>query len=105
MRQFRRNDARTAAGSWVVRRSPAALTDARAAGSDDTPPRPTDGRCNDFGREAFPDRPLAGYMIGLLAVGFAANELIRPVHPRHHEPPAPGARSAAGSATPKGAEQ
>ncbi|MGY4958086.1 OFA family MFS transporter [Streptomyces nigrescens] len=44
-------------------------------------------------------------MIGLLAVGFAANELIRPVHPRHHEPPAPGARSAAGTATPKGAEQ
>ncbi|MEW2114077.1 OFA family MFS transporter [Streptomyces sp. NPDC005474] len=29
-------------------------------------------------------------MIGLLAVGFAANELIRPVHPRHHIPaPAP----------------
>ncbi|MGH3323919.1 MAG: L-lactate MFS transporter [Streptomyces sp.] len=27
-------------------------------------------------------------MIGLLAVGFIANELIRPVHPRHHEPPA-----------------
>jgi MFS family permease len=27
-------------------------------------------------------------MIGLLAVGFLANELIRPVHPRHHEPPA-----------------
>ncbi|WP_042802483.1 OFA family MFS transporter [Streptomyces sp. C] len=26
-------------------------------------------------------------MIGLLAVGFAANELVRPVHPRHHEPP------------------
>ncbi|MEU6811461.1 OFA family MFS transporter [Streptomyces sp. NPDC046831] len=25
-------------------------------------------------------------MIGLLAVGFAANELIRPVHPRHHVP-------------------
>ncbi|WP_399095788.1 OFA family MFS transporter [Streptomyces sp. BBFR2] len=25
-------------------------------------------------------------MIALLAVGFAANELIRPVHPRHHEP-------------------
>lgn len=27
-------------------------------------------------------------MIGLLAVGFVANELVRPVHPRHHEPPA-----------------
>ncbi|MFJ9418083.1 OFA family MFS transporter [Streptomyces sp. NPDC101227] len=26
-------------------------------------------------------------MIGLLVTGFAANELIRPVHPRHHEPP------------------
>lgn len=26
-------------------------------------------------------------MIGLLAVGFVANELVRPVHPRHHEPP------------------
>ncbi|MEU9122997.1 OFA family MFS transporter [Streptomyces sp. NPDC048506] len=25
-------------------------------------------------------------MIGLLLVGFVANELIRPVHPRHHEP-------------------
>ncbi|MFE7894949.1 OFA family MFS transporter [Streptomyces sp. NPDC057412] len=25
-------------------------------------------------------------MIGLLAVGFVANELVRPVHPRHHEP-------------------
>lgn len=25
-------------------------------------------------------------MIGLLAVGFAANELVRPVHPRHHVP-------------------
>jgi hypothetical protein len=44
-------------------------------------------------------------MIGLLAVGFAANELVRPVHPRHHEPPTPGAPSAAGTATPKGAEQ
>ncbi|MGW2335045.1 OFA family MFS transporter [Streptomyces sp. NPDC001685] len=30
-------------------------------------------------------------MIGLLAVGFVANELVRPVHPRHHEPaPQPG---------------
>ncbi|MFG3258559.1 OFA family MFS transporter [Streptomyces sp. NPDC048172] len=27
-----------------------------------------------------------GIMIGLLAVGFVANELVRPVHPRHHEP-------------------
>jgi MFS family permease len=27
-------------------------------------------------------------MIGLLVVGFIANELVRPVHPRHHEPPA-----------------
>lgn len=27
-------------------------------------------------------------MIGLLAVGFVANELVRPVHPRHHEPAA-----------------
>ncbi|MGW7350707.1 L-lactate MFS transporter [Streptomyces sp. NPDC054784] len=27
-----------------------------------------------------------GIMIGLLAVGFVANELIRPVDPRHHEP-------------------
>ena len=25
-------------------------------------------------------------MIGLLVVGFACNELIRPVHPRFHEP-------------------
>ncbi|MEU9163908.1 OFA family MFS transporter [Streptomyces sp. NPDC048424] len=29
-------------------------------------------------------------MIGLLAVGFAANELVRPVDPRHHQPPAVG---------------
>ncbi|MFI9354277.1 OFA family MFS transporter [Streptomyces lydicus] len=52
-------------------------------------------------------------MIGLLVVGFAANELVRPVHPRHHEPPAsaeplatgdrPGA--APGTVRPKGAEQ
>ncbi len=27
-------------------------------------------------------------MIGLLVVGFVANELIRPVHARHHEPAA-----------------
>ncbi|MEU2789707.1 OFA family MFS transporter [Streptomyces sp. NPDC007100] len=38
-------------------------------------------------------------MIGLLVVGFAANELVRPVHPRHHEPPPAGDRAAA----PKGA--
>ncbi len=25
-------------------------------------------------------------MIGLLVVGFVANELVRPVHPRHHVP-------------------
>ncbi|MCC3778766.1 MFS transporter, partial [Streptomyces sp. UNOB3_S3] len=25
-------------------------------------------------------------MIGVLALGFAANEFVRPVHPRHHEP-------------------
>ncbi|MFJ6754705.1 MULTISPECIES: OFA family MFS transporter [unclassified Streptomyces] len=29
-------------------------------------------------------------MIGLLAVGFVANELVRPVDPRHHQPPAAG---------------
>ncbi|MFC7303379.1 OFA family MFS transporter [Streptomyces monticola] len=28
-------------------------------------------------------------MIGLLLLGFAANELVRPVHPRHHHVPAP----------------
>ncbi|HEY8981353.1 MAG TPA: OFA family MFS transporter [Streptomyces sp.] len=28
-------------------------------------------------------------MIGLLAVGFVANELVRPVHPRHHVTPTP----------------
>ncbi|SBT92255.1 Cyanate permease [Streptomyces sp. DI166] len=33
-------------------------------------------------------------MIGLLAVGFVANELVRPVHPRHHIP-APRARQEA----------
>jgi MFS family permease len=36
-------------------------------------------------------------MIGLLVIGFVANELIRPVHPRHHEPAAstvPGAGTA-----------
>ncbi|MFB4197362.1 L-lactate MFS transporter [Streptomyces carpaticus] len=30
-------------------------------------------------------------MIGLLVVGFLANELVRPVHPRHHLPAAPPA--------------
>ncbi|MEU9714488.1 OFA family MFS transporter [Streptomyces sp. NPDC047976] len=30
-------------------------------------------------------------MIGLLSVGFVANELVRPVHPRHHAPPAAAA--------------
>ncbi|AOP46674.1 OFA family MFS transporter [Streptomyces lydicus] len=52
-------------------------------------------------------------MIGLLVVGFAANELVRPVHPRHHEPPAPAGQSAPGdrpaaapgAARPKGADQ
>ncbi|MFG2891714.1 OFA family MFS transporter [Streptomyces sp. NPDC048248] len=46
-------------------------------------------------------------MIGLLAVGFAANEAVRPVHPRHHEPPASGERPAAepAPADPKGADQ
>ncbi|MEY9995735.1 MFS family permease [Streptomyces sp. V4I8] len=35
-------------------------------------------------------------MIGLLAVGFVANELVRPVHPRHHIPaPAPKEKEAA----------
>ncbi|MER6317172.1 OFA family MFS transporter [Streptomyces sp. NPDC001581] len=32
-------------------------------------------------------------MIGLLAVGFAANELVRPVDPRHHQRPATGPES------------
>jgi MFS family permease len=32
-------------------------------------------------------------MIGLLVVGFAANEFVRPVHPRHHVP-APGKEAA-----------
>ncbi|TDD43952.1 OFA family MFS transporter [Saccharopolyspora elongata] len=31
-------------------------------------------------------------MIGLLVVGFVANELVRPVHPRFHEPATGGAR-------------
>ncbi|GKQ35238.1 OFA family MFS transporter [Streptomyces sp. A012304] len=38
-------------------------------------------------------------MIGLLAVGFVANELVRPVHPRHHHVPAP--REAADVAGPR----
>ncbi|MGX1273365.1 OFA family MFS transporter [Streptomyces phaeoluteigriseus] len=40
-------------------------------------------------------------MIGLLVVGFAANELVRPVHPRHHHVPAPreAADAAADTAT------
>jgi MFS family permease len=38
-------------------------------------------------------------MIGLLAVGFVANELVRPVHPRHHHVPAP--REAADVARPQ----
>ncbi|MFB1042503.1 OFA family MFS transporter [Streptomyces chrestomyceticus] len=44
-------------------------------------------------------------MIGLLVVGFAANELVRPVHPRHHEPPpSAGPRPADAAPTaPKGA--
>ncbi|MFE9621948.1 OFA family MFS transporter [Streptomyces sp. NPDC006527] len=37
-------------------------------------------------------------MIGLLAVGFVANELVRPVHARHHHVPAP--REAADAARP-----
>ncbi|MFJ8674599.1 OFA family MFS transporter [Streptomyces sp. NPDC093589] len=43
-------------------------------------------------------------MIGLLVVGFVANELVRPVHPRHHEPsPAPAAQEA--PAPSKGADR
>lgn len=34
-------------------------------------------------------------MIGLLTVGFVANELVRPVRPRHHEPPPPEEEPAA----------
>ncbi len=33
-------------------------------------------------------------MIGLLAVGFVANELVRPVHPRHHVSAAPAGKEA-----------
>nr|ANH11396.1 SceA [Streptomyces sp. SD85] len=42
-------------------------------------------------------------MIGLLAVGFAANELVRPVHPRHHEPAGGGGRPPAAAVPEKGA--
>ncbi|MGK5728299.1 L-lactate MFS transporter [Streptomyces sp. URMC 124] len=42
-------------------------------------------------------------MIGLLAVGFAANELIRPVHPRHHEPAGGGGRPPAEAVPERGA--
>ncbi len=34
-------------------------------------------------------------MIGLLVVGFVANELVRPVHPRHHVPRPDEAKEAA----------
>jgi hypothetical protein len=34
-------------------------------------------------------------MIGLLVVGFVANELVRPVHPRHHVPAPETAKEAA----------
>ncbi|AJP04714.1 MFS transporter [Streptomyces cyaneogriseus subsp. noncyanogenus] len=42
-------------------------------------------------------------MIGLLVVGFAANELVRPVHPRHHVPvrPAPEEAADAGAVPPQ----
>ncbi|MEU3356037.1 OFA family MFS transporter [Streptomyces sp. NPDC037389] len=33
-------------------------------------------------------------MIGVLALGFAANEFVRPVHPRHHEPAGAEGRAA-----------
>ncbi len=44
-------------------------------------------------------------MIGLLVVGFVANELVRPVHPRHHQPPEKADQLAAAPAAPKGAGQ
>lgn len=44
-------------------------------------------------------------MIGLLVVGFVANELVRPVHPRHHQPPSAGVQLAHEPAAPKGAGQ
>ncbi|MFI0152133.1 OFA family MFS transporter [Streptomyces lydicus] len=71
-------------------------------------------RAGSAGRSG-PDLYTASFfiMIGLLVVGFAANELVRPVHPRHHEPPAPAAQlatgdrpgAAPGTVRPKGAEQ
>jgi hypothetical protein len=36
-------------------------------------------------------------MIGLLVIGFICNELIRPVHERHHEPAAEQAISPEGA--------
>ncbi|MFC9240401.1 OFA family MFS transporter [Streptomyces decoyicus] len=44
-------------------------------------------------------------MIGLLVVGFVANELVRPVHPRHHQPSEAVDQLADEPATPKGAGQ
>jgi MFS family permease len=43
-------------------------------------------------------------MIGLLAIGFVANELVRPVHPRFHEPAHQGTSPAA-APTEKGASR
>ncbi|MFJ4624071.1 OFA family MFS transporter [Streptomyces sp. NPDC088812] len=40
-------------------------------------------------------------MIGLLAVGFVANELVRPVHARHHHVPAPREAADAAPAQPQ----
>ncbi|MBF6044529.1 MFS transporter [Streptomyces sp. NRRL B-1677] len=40
-------------------------------------------------------------MIGLLAVGFAANEFVRPVHPRHHEPAGDGGDERPAAAVPE----
>ncbi|MFD7133549.1 OFA family MFS transporter [Streptomyces sp. NPDC059894] len=40
-------------------------------------------------------------MIGLLAVGFVANELVRPVHARHHHVPAPREAADAARAQPQ----
>ncbi|QNP69232.1 OFA family MFS transporter [Streptomyces roseirectus] len=42
-------------------------------------------------------------MIGLLAVGFVANELVRPVHPRHHVPATPKETADAGVQQPESA--
>ncbi|WP_327702029.1 OFA family MFS transporter [Streptomyces decoyicus] len=44
-------------------------------------------------------------MIGLLVVGFVANELVRPVHPRHHQPSGEVGQLADEPAAPKGAGQ